>query len=180
MVAPADESITGASQHLRGGETIDVLGVPVSVLAIPGHTRGHLGYLAPTALFCGDTLFGAGCGRLFEGTPQQMHAALACIAALPAATRIYCAHEYTQMNLPFALAVEPGNPAILARMARVDACRRAGLPTVPLALAEERATNPFLRCDQPEVIAAAQAHGATSADPVDVFAALRAWRNVFA
>ena len=180
VFAPADESITGASQHLRGGETIDVLGVPVSVLAIPGHTRGHLGYLAPTALFCGDTLFGAGCGRLFEGTPQQMHAALACIAALPAETRIYCAHEYTQMNLPFALAVEPENPAILARLAQVDARRQAGLPTVPLDLAEELATNPFLRCDQPAVIAAARAHGAASADPVEVFAALRAWRNVFA
>ncbi len=179
VFAPAGESITGVSQALTGGETIDALGVPVRVLAVPGHTRGHLAYLAPDALFCGDTLFGAGCGRLFEGTPAQMSAALDQIAALPASTRIYCAHEYTQMNLPFAQAVEPDNPAIRVRLRQVAARRAAGLPTVPLDLAEEKATNPFLRCGEPAVIAAARAHGAVSDDAVAVFAALRAWRNGF-
>lgn len=179
VYAPAEESITGTTRPLRGGECIDVLGTPVEVLAVPGHTLGHLAYLAPGALFCGDTLFGAGCGRLFEGTPAQMSASLARIAALPDATRIYCAHEYTQMNLPFALAVEPDNRALAERAARVAALRAAGQATVPLTLAEEKATNPFLRCSEPAVIAAAVAQAAVNREKVEVFAALRAWRNVF-
>lgn len=177
--APAEESITGRTHPLRGGERLDVLGVAVEVLAVPGHTLGHLAYLAPGALFCGDTLFGAGCGRLFEGTPVQMQDSLARLAALPETTQIYCAHEYTQMNLPFAAAVEPGHPAIAARARRVAALRQAGQATVPLTLAEELATNPFLRWDQPAVIAAALAHGAADASPAAVFGALRAWRNNF-
>jgi hydroxyacylglutathione hydrolase len=179
VFAPANESITGRTHALCGGERLDVLGVSVEVLSVPGHTLGHLTYLAPGALFCGDTLFGAGCGRLFEGTPAQMSDSLARIAALPDETRIYCAHEYTQMNLPFALAVEPDNVELQARQEKVLAMRAAGLATVPLLLGEEKLTNPFLRCDQPEVIAAARAHGATDETPVAVFAALRAWRNVF-
>ncbi len=179
VFAPAKESITGRTQPLSGGEKIDVLGVQVEVLDVAGHTCGHLAYLAPQALFCGDTLFGAGCGRLFEGSPAQMYAALTRIALLPEATKIYCAHEYTQMNLPFAQRVEPDNPAIGERISRVAARRQAGLPTVPLALPEEKATNPFLRCSEPAVIAAARAQGALSDDAVEVFAALRAWRNGF-
>lgn len=179
VFAPADESITGRTHPLRGGERLDILGTTVEVLAVPGHTLGHLAYLAPGTLFCGDTLFGAGCGRLFEGTPAQMSDSLARIAALPDETRIYCAHEYTQMNLPFALAVEPDNDAVQARWQRVVAMRSAGQATVPLRLGEERLSNPFLRCNQPAVIAAALAHGATDDSPVAVFAALRAWRNTF-
>lgn len=179
VFAPASESITGVTDPLAGGECIDVLGQPVDVLAVPGHTRGHLAYLAPGALFCGDTLFGAGCGRLFEGTPAQMAASLACLAALPEDTRVYCAHEYTEMNLRFALAVEPDNPAVRRRVAEVAARRAAGLPTVPSTLAEEKATNPFLRCDQPAVIAAARQHAAVDPAENTVFATLRAWRNVF-
>lgn len=179
VFAPAEESITGRTHPLRGGERLELLGVAVEVLAVPGHTLGHLAYLAPGALFCGDTLFGAGCGRLFEGTPAQMSASLERIAALPDATRIYCAHEYTQMNLPFAQAVEPDNPDIAARIQRVAAARAAGQATVPLTLGEERLSNPFLRCREPAVIASAQANGARDASPVEVFAALRAWRNVF-
>lgn len=179
VFAPADESITGRTRPLRGGERLEVLGTSVEVLAVPGHTLGHLAYLAPGALFCGDTLFGAGCGRLFEGTPAQMSDSLARIAALPDETRIYCAHEYTQMNMPFAQAVEPDNAAVQARLHKVSAMRAAGLATVPLLLGEEKLTNPFLRCDQPAVIAAARAHGATDDAPVAVFAALRAWRNIF-
>ena len=179
VFAPAEESITGRTHPLRGGERLELLGVAVEVLAVPGHTLGHLAYLAPGALFCGDTLFGAGCGRLFEGTPAQMSASLERIAALPDATRIYCAHEYTQMNLPFAQAVEPDNPDIAARIQRVAAARVAGQATVPLTLGEEQLSNPFLRCREPAAIASAQANGARDASPVEVFAALRAWRNVF-
>jgi len=179
VFAPAGESITGRSEPLRGGENLALLGQTVRVLAVPGHTAGHLAYWVGDRLFCGDTLFGAGCGRLFEGTPAQMAASLAAIAALPPATLIHCAHEYTEVNLRFAQAVEPDNPAIAARMARVAELRRAGLSSVPLTLAEELATNPFLRCRQPAVVAAARRHGAADDSPVAVFAALRGWRNDF-
>ncbi len=177
--APAAESITGTTHPLSGGESIEVLGEPFAVMAVPGHTLGHLAYYGKGSLFCGDTLFGAGCGRLFEGTPAQMSASLARIAALPEATRIYCAHEYTQMNLGFALAVEPENPALIARVEAVAALRAAGQASVPSTLGEEKATNPFLRCEQPAVIAAALAHAAVDVGPEAVFAAIRAWRNVF-
>lgn len=129
-------------------------------MAVPGHTLGHLAYHAPGALFCGDTLFGAGCGRLFEGSPEQMSASLDSIAALPDDTLVYCAHEYTEMNLRFAQAVEPENAVLRARVAKVAALRAAGLPSVPLMLSEEKATNPFLRCAEPAVIAAAEKQNA--------------------
>jgi hydroxyacylglutathione hydrolase len=179
VYAPEIESITGRTHPLNGGESIDVLGQEVAVLAVPGHTLGHLAYRAGDALFCGDTLFGAGCGRLFEGTPAQMADSLGRIATLPDETRIFCAHEYTEMNLRFALAVEPDNPAIHHRVAAVAAKRALGQPSVPSTLAEERATNPFLRCEVPSVIAAARAHAAVDDQKVAVFAAIRAWRNVF-
>ena len=179
VYAPGNESITGCTHPLSGGECIEVLGQPVRVMAVPGHTRGHLAYCADGALFCGDTLFGAGCGRLFEGTPAQMSASLASIAALPDTTRIYCAHEYTEMNLRFAMAVEPENTALQTRVASVAGLRAAGLPSVPSTLAEEKATNPFLRCQEPAVVAAALRQGATAREPVAVFAAIRGWRNNF-
>jgi len=135
--------------------------------------------MPPAWFFCGDTLFGAGCGRLFEGTPSQMHASLARLAALPDDTRVYCAHEYTEANLRFALAVEPQNAALHERIERVARVRAAGLPSVPSTLGEEKATNPFLRCGIPAVIASAQAHGAVDASPVNVFSAIRGWRNTF-
>jgi hydroxyacylglutathione hydrolase len=177
--APGNESITGCTHPLYGGETIEILGYPVSVMAVPGHTLGHLAYLTEGCLFCGDTLFGAGCGRLFEGTPEQMSGSLERIAALPDATRIYCAHEYTEMNLRFALAGEPDNAALQARAERVASLRGAGLPSIPSTWGEEKATNPFLRCSQPAVIEAALQHGAAARDRVSVFAAIRAWRNGF-
>lgn len=185
VFAPTKESITGCTHPLAGGESIDVLGQACRVIAVPGHTLGHLAYYAPGALFCGDTLFGAGCGRLFEGTPVQMAASLDSLAALPAETRVYCAHEYTEMNLRFALAVEPENSALQRRVAAVAALRARRVPSVPSTLAEELATNPFLRCAEPAVIAAVQRHvadeGAVLANTgkVAVFAAARAWRNVF-
>jgi hydroxyacylglutathione hydrolase len=179
VYAPAAESITGRTHPLRGGERITILDCPVDVLAVPGHTLGHLAYVAPGMLFCGDTLFGAGCGRLFEGTPAQMAASLARLAELPDDTAVYCAHEYTALNLGFARTVEPENPALAARATLVAAQRAAGLPSVPSTLAEEKATNPFLRCGEPAVVAAALAHGAVDRSPTAVFAAIRGWRNTF-
>jgi hydroxyacylglutathione hydrolase len=164
---------------LSGGEKITVLGQTVDVIPVGGHTRGHIAYHVPGTVFCGDTLFGAGCGRLFEGTPAQMCASLARLAALPDETKIYCAHEYTETNLRFALAVEPQSAALRERAERVARMRAAGLPTIPSTLREEKATNPFLRCGEPAVIAAARAHGAVDASPVAVFAAIRGWRNGF-
>ena len=179
VFGPGDESITGCTHPLRGGEQLTVLGESVEVLAVPGHTRAHLAYRIPGAVFCGDTLFGAGCGRLFEGTPVQMAASLATLAALPDDTLIYCAHEYTAANLRFAQTVEPDNPAIAARVAAVARRREDGEPTVPSTLAEEKATNPFLRCREPAVAAAALGGHGAGEDPVRIFAALRQWRNEF-
>jgi hydroxyacylglutathione hydrolase len=180
VFAPASESITGCTRPLRGGESIEVLGQTMAVMAVPGHTLGHLAFHAPGVLFCGDTLFGAGCGRLFEGTPAQMSASLDSLAALPDETLVYCAHEYTAMNLRFALAVEPDNPALIERVARVTALREAGLPSVPSTLADEKATNPFLRCTEPAVIAAAQQQNvAVDREKVAIFATIREWRNRF-
>ena len=179
VFGPEQESITGCSDPLSGGEKITVLGQTVEVIPVGGHTRGHIAYHVPGAVFCGDTLFGAGCGRLFEGTPAQMCASLARLAALPDETKIYCAHEYTETNLRFALAVEPQSAALRERAERVARMRAAGLPTIPSTLREEKATNPFLRCGEPAVIAAARAHGAVDASPVAIFAAIRGWRNSF-
>jgi hydroxyacylglutathione hydrolase len=181
VYGPAAESITGLSHPLAGGERIriDALAQDFSVLAVPGHTSSHLAYVADSALFCGDTLFGAGCGRLFEGTPAQMLASLDSIAAMPEDTAIYCAHEYTEANLRFALAVEPGNAALQQRVVDAAAMRAAGQPTVPSTLVLELATNPFLRSGSAEVIAAAQGHAARGHDRLAVFTAIREWKNSF-
>jgi hydroxyacylglutathione hydrolase len=179
VFGPEIESITGCNRPLSGGETITVLGQQVKVMAVPGHTLGHLAYYVPGSLFCGDTLFGAGCGRLFEGSPAQMSQSLASIAALPDDTLVYCAHEYTEANLRFAVSVEPLNTNLQARVKRVADLRAAGLPSVPSTLAEEKATNPFLRSGEPVVIAAAMEHAAVDRSKVAVFAAIRQWRNSF-
>jgi len=151
---------------------------------VPGHTAGHIAYVQADAaaapwLFCGDTLFSGGCGRLFEGTPAQMNASLAKFAALPADTRVCCTHEYTLSNLRFALAVEPGNADLMAYNQRCLAQRAAGTPTLPSAIGQELRINPFLRCSVPEVIASAVTQGATAEDSVAVLAALRTWKNNF-
>jgi hydroxyacylglutathione hydrolase len=130
-------------------------------------------------LFCGDTLFSAGCGRLFEGTPAQMAASLAALAALPDDTRVCCTHEYTLSNLRFAAAVEPANDDIAAHVRHCEALRAAGLPTLPSTIALERRINPFLRCSEPAVVAAARREGAANDEPVPVLAALREWKNRF-
>ena len=188
VFGPARESIPGRTHALAEGDAIIVpgIGLELSVLDVPGHTAGHIAYVAndggdgvPVA-FVGDTLFACGCGRLFEGTPAQMADSLGKLAALPGDTRAYCAHEYTLANLRFALAVEPGNAALRARAARDQAQRDRGLPTVPSSIADERATNPFLRAGEPAVFAAAEARaGRTLANAVDAFATLREWKNTF-
>lgn len=181
VFGPAVESITGLTRPLHGGETISPasLGVEFQVLAVPGHTLGHLAYYCPDALFCGDTLFGAGCGRLFEGTPKQMFDSLTRLAALPDQTAVYCAHEYTELNLRFALSIEPGNRQLRQRADEVGTARVKGLATVPSTLALEKATNPFLRCSEAEVVASVAGSDASSADPLAVFTVLRERRNGF-
>lgn len=181
VFGPAAESITGLTQPLQGGETIRIAApaLEFQVLAVPGHTLGHLAYYGAGCLFCGDTLFGAGCGRLFEGTPAQMAASLARLAALPDETAVYCAHEYTELNLRFALQVEPGNRCLRSRVDEVAVARAKGLPTIPSTIALEKASNPFLRCHEAEVVAAARARTPGAVSAVEVFAALREWRNGF-
>jgi hydroxyacylglutathione hydrolase len=185
VFGPAGEEIPGRTHALREGDAIEVpdVGVALRVLDVPGHTAGHIAYAGDIdgpVVFCGDTLFAAGCGRLFEGTAAQMWSSLQKLAALPSATRVYCAHEYTLANLRFAAAVEPHNPAVAARIARDGAVRTRGAPTVPSTLADEHATNPFLRAARPAVRAAAAAHaGRTLDDAVQSFAALRQWKNEF-
>jgi len=186
VFGPARETIPGRSHALAEGDEITVpgLGWALRVVDIPGHTAGHIGYVGSLpetgVAFVGDTLFAGGCGRLFEGTPAQMADSLGKLAALPGSTRIYCAHEYTLANLRFALAVEPGNAALRDRQRRDQEKRDHGLPTVPSTVAEECATNPFLRVREPDVFAAAQARaGRRLADPVDAFAVIREWKNEF-
>jgi hydroxyacylglutathione hydrolase len=186
VFGPAHEMIPGRTRALREGDAITVPGIDLalSVLDIPGHTAGHIAYVArshaPPLVFCGDTLFAAGCGRLFEGTPGQMVASLAKLSALPDDTQIYCGHEYTLANLRFAAAVEPANLSIAERHGREKAKRDRGLATVPSTLGEERATNPFLRTAERSVRSAAEKHAGRPLDgPVAVFAEIRSWKNAF-
>ena len=185
VFGPAGESIPHRTQPLVEGDRIDVpgVGLQLGILDIPGHTAGHIACYASGAaplLFCGDTLFAAGCGRLFEGTPAQMWSSLGKLAALPPATRVYCGHEYTLANLRFAAAVEPGNADVRARIVREQAKRDRDVPTLPSTIGEELATNPFLRAALPNVEASAEAHaGRPMQDVIDVFATLRAWKDGF-
>jgi hydroxyacylglutathione hydrolase len=179
---PARESVAGLDERLAEGDRITVPGVEIALgtLDIPGHTAGHIALFGGGGVFCGDTLFACGCGRLFEGTPQQMVESLGKLARLPGDTRVYCGHEYTLANIRFAEAVEPGNARLAQRKAREQAKRERGEPTLPSTIAEELATNPFLRCGQPEVIASAERHaGRKLKTPVEVFAEIRAWKNNF-
>ena len=179
---PAREAVAGLDQRLAEGDRITVpgIGVALGTLDIPGHTAGHIALFGDGAVFCGDTLFACGCGRLFEGTAQQMVDSLGKLARLPGGTRVYCGHEYTLANIRFAEAVEPGNRALAARRAREAAKRERGEPTLPSTIAEELATNPFLRCGEPEVVASAERHaGRKLKGPVEVFAEIREWKNHF-
>jgi hydroxyacylglutathione hydrolase len=167
--------IAGVTRRLADGEEVELGGLRARAILNPGHTLGAISFALDGAVFTGDTLFGAGCGRLFEGDAAMMHGSLARLAALPPETRVYFGHEYTAANLRFAAAVEPDNAAARRRAA---ALRAPSTPSTPSTIAEERATNPFLRSGEPAVIEAARARGAAG-DEVSVFAAIRAWKDGF-
>jgi hydroxyacylglutathione hydrolase len=180
VYGPKREPIATLTRPVAEGDIVRIpeLGLALSVLDIPGHTRAHVAYYGAGSLFCGDTLFACGCGRLFEGTAEQMVASLAKLAALPDDTRVYCGHEYTLANIAFAQQVEPANAALAERLARAKELRAQGRPTLPSTLGEERASNPFLRWSEPAVIDSANKYlGARVSDPVKVFAAIREWKN---
>jgi hydroxyacylglutathione hydrolase len=182
IYGPANETIPGHPIPLGEGDPVVLpsLGLEFSVLDIPGHTAGHIAYVGHGAVFCGDTLFSAGCGRLFEGTPKQMAASLSKLAALPADTLVYCGHEYTLSNLQFALAVEPENSAAAEYLAHCRELRARDEATVPSDMRRERNVNPFLRCDDESVKQAAEAHAARGLQShTEVFAVIRQWKDGF-
>jgi hydroxyacylglutathione hydrolase len=185
VYGPARETIPQPLQRLAEGDTITVLGLTFNVIDVPGHTSGHIAYYCPEVdghplLFCGDTLFSGGCGRLFEGTPAQMLSSLDKLAALPGDTRVCCTHEYTLSNLKFARAVEPGNAELINYSQRCQELREQDLPTLPSTIAQEKLINPFLRTRLPGVVQAARAFdAATPEDEAAVFAAIRQWKNEF-
>ena len=184
VYGPAHENIPGRDVALTDNARIEVLGQHFQVIDVPGHTAGHIAYYTEQApspwLFPGDTLFAAGCGRLFEGTPEQMHTSLSRLRALPDATLVYCAHEYTLSNLRFANAVEPGNARVSDRLAEVVALRERSAITLPTNIALEKATNPFLRTTETSVKQKAdERNGAPLPSDAAVFAALRAWKDKF-
>ena len=182
VFGPHDERIAQVTQRLKGGErcTVPHFGIELEVLEIPAHTRSHIAFHGAGMLYCGDTLFAAGCGRLFEGTPKQMHDALSRLMKLPDDTRVYCGHEYTVSNVRFARAADPDNPALRELETKAKKLREQDLPTLPSTIAQEKATNPFVRVREPAVIASANRYaGKTLNDPVGVLAALREWKNSF-
>lgn len=184
VFGPAGEAIEGITIPLSEGDaaTIPELELAMTVLDVPGHTRGHIAYVAPEQgwLFCGDTLFAGGCGRLFEGSPAQMADSLGKLAALPDATEVYCAHEYTLSNLRFAAEIEPENDALAARIQSEQAKRDQGRPTIPSTIGLEKSTNPFLRYREPAIADRLISAGRLSArEPIAAFAALREWKNSY-
>ncbi|HEV8517197.1 MAG TPA: hydroxyacylglutathione hydrolase [Burkholderiales bacterium] len=182
VYGPHDERIPTVSHRLREGDrfTLAHFGIEFSVFEIPGHTRSHIAFYGSDMLFCGDTLFACGCGRLFEGTPQQMYTSLAKLAALPDPTRVYCGHEYTLANIRFARAAESENPELVRWEREASAQRAKNEATLPSSIGREKRANPFLRCDQPAVIASASRHvGKPLKDAVSVLGAIRDWKNNF-
>lgn len=178
----ADSKVSSINHFLRDGEHIRILDTEFRILAIPGHTLDHIAFYseAPVPrLFCGDTLFAGGCGRLFEGTPEQMYRSLEKLAGLPDATEVYCAHEYTLSNLRFALSLEPENPLLQERLAQCEDLRSRQQPTLPSRMDLERATNPFLRCHEAPLQDAAKRSGASANSVVDVFAQIRRLKDNF-
>lgn len=180
VFAPGDARIDLPCTRVGDGDRVDIGDWRFEVLAVPGHTVSHIAFLGHGHLFCGDTLFSLGCGRMFEGTPAQMLASLERLAALPAGTLVCCGHEYTLANAAFARTVDPDNPALQRRTEDATAMRQSGRPTLPSTLADEIAANPFLRVDAPAVRAAiANRLGREPADRVGVFAELRRWKDGF-
>ena len=180
--APEDARIPGNPVRVGEGSRVEVpeLGIGFDVMAIPGHTLSHIAFFGAGLLFCGDTLFSLGCGRMFEGSPAQMLGSLERLAALPDDTLVCCGHEYTEANGRFARAAEPDNAARDQRLLEVAAQRKAGQPTLPSRLDEERACNPFLRVDSPGVRTALEARGQDTAGRIERFASLRSWKDGFA
>lgn len=182
VLGPASEQIPGRDLALHDGDQVEVLGQRFSIYAVPGHTLGHIAYIQADQhwLFSGDTLFAGGCGRLFEGSPEQMFHSLSRLAALPEQTLVFCTHEYTLSNLRFAAAVEPDNLPIRQRLEQVARWREAGQISLPSSIGLEHATNPFLRSSEPAVSARiAEREGPAQRSPAQVFAALRAWKDQF-
>ena len=184
VYGPRHDNIDCISNPLDEGNMVNIaeLSLSLQVIEVPGHTNGHIAYYTSEQgwLFCGDTLFAGGCGRLFEGTPRQMAASLAKLAALPDDTQVFCAHEYTLANLKFALEVEPVNSTLLARAESERQKRQQGMPTIPSTIGIEKATNPFLRYRETSIIQRLHAVGRLHEnDPVAAFAALREWKNIY-
>lgn len=181
VYGPATENIGCITHAVKGDSLMTVAGFPVfEILETPGHTAGHICYYTEKQLFCGDTLFAAGCGRVFDGSVEQLYASLQQLKSLPEETLIYCAHEYTEANLKFAIAVEPDNAALQQRIEKVEAIRAADIPSVPSRLAEELATNPFLRTDQAAIKKAAETFLSRPVDnALDTFTAIRQWKDQF-
>ncbi|MDG2174877.1 MAG: hydroxyacylglutathione hydrolase [Gammaproteobacteria bacterium] len=185
VYGPASANIPAVTHTLSEGDSIEVLGESFRVYEIPGHTLDHIAYYADSTedepvLFCGDTLFAAGCGRVFEGTHSMMHASLQKLAELAPASKVYCAHEYTLANLAFAKAVSPDNATLADRIRREQTKRDQDIPTVPTSIGVELSTNPFLRCSEEEIVAAASRQiGRMIKEPVEVFAAIRGWKDTF-
>ena len=182
VYTPKTETVAGSTNPVAEGDIISLseLELSLEILDVPGHTSGAIAYYTDTVVFSGDTLFTAGCGRMFEGTPPQMHASLSKFKTLPDSTLLYCGHEYTASNLKFAASVEPDNAAIHKRLQHVEKLRNSNQPTVPATLAEEKQTNPFLRCEISDVIMAASHFSDKDLnEPSEVFAALRKWKDDF-
>ncbi len=186
VVGPGTSGIKGINEVVAEGDYVSVYGQTFSVLEVPGHTLDHIAYYCADRdqpnpiLFCGDTLFAAGCGRLFEGTPAMMHESLAKLTSLPAATRVYCTHEYTMANLRFALAADAENAKLHRRIEMEKAKRESKLPTLPSSIELELATNPFLRCEESALRQSSKVRlGRDPLDEVEVFSTLRAWKDSF-
>lgn len=180
VFAPDDARIALATHRVGDGDRIEIGATRFEVLAVPGHTASHVAFVGECAVFCGDTLFSLGCGRMFEGTAAQMWASLSRIAELDGGTRVCCGHEYTLANAAFALAVEPDNAPLQHRAAEVGRLRTLGRSTLPSTMESERACNPFLRCDAPTVRDAVERRlGRPPADAVETFAELRRWKDGF-
>lgn len=185
VIGPAYEPMPEPLRRVSAGEHVDALGLRFEVIEVPGHTTGHIAFYSAEAegaplLFCGDTLFSGGCGRLFEGTPAQMLDSLTRLASLPANTRVCCTHEYTLSNLKFAQAIEPDNRTLAAYVATCQQQRAKNFPTLPSSIGMEKDINPFLRTAEAAVVRSAQAHDPdTTLDAVSVFATLRTWKNNF-
>lgn len=182
VYGPHTEVKAWADHDVKQGQTLQfpLTDISFEVLSIPGHTLGHVAFYADKRLFCGDTLFVAGCGRVFEGTMAQMYQSLQLLTTLPEETQIYCAHEYTLSNLAFANTVDSGNQALIDFTQKAQEMREQDIPTVPSSIGLEKRINPFLRCHEPKVIQAArQRDMIIGSDPVDVFASIRRWKDEF-